>query len=332
MSFLDELLDSIPQIPAAPMLAGRIPDSQENRITWPKMGSLKIDGYRAIYSQGHFFGRSGKPHPAPAVKALAKKIQELGLPDGLDGELVVPGEGFNSGGGFLRRLDYSGPIMFWVFDLMQDGLKAAERYNLLSAISSKFPPEMKLLEQIYLTSLEDMRSFENDALAAGAEGIVLRAPGAYYKHGRGTALDQIMLKIKRYKSAEALVLEAKPRMHNLNEQTKSPLGYAERSSAKDGLVATDILGTLEVIGLNEPYTNIRFSIGSFDGLTDEEKRYYLKNPPVGEIVTYKYFPQGAKDKPRHPVFIGFRAEFDTPPEVVAMKEKLIMKGEGKNEN
>lgn len=310
---LEEYLKSLPTCPGRPMLAGRV---EESRIRWPKLGSLKIDGYRAVYSQGFFFSRSGKLHQAPATRRLGKELQARGLPDGLDGELLIPGESFNSGGGKLRREDYDGPLVFFVFDLMHPGLKAQERFQLLAGLTSRFPSEVKLLDQTWLSDLESMRSFENDALASGAEGICLREPGALYKHGRGTAIDQTLLKIKRFRSAEALVLKALPRMHNLNKQTQSPLGYAERSTAKDGLVETDILGRLEVIGLNGEYKNVRFSIGNFDGLTDEEKRWYLGHPEdiEGHTVTYKYFPEGAKDKPRHPVFIGFRQDFDQGPQ------------------
>lgn len=304
-------LENLPSLSGRPMLAGRI--EKEDKIRFPKLGSLKIDGYRAIYSSGEFFARSGKLHQAPAIRALAKDLQKRGLPDGLDGELTIPGKSFNEAGGLLRREDYSGEIFFQIFDLMQDGLKAQERFQFLAALSSKFPTNVSLLDQVWLKNLEDMRSFENDALASGAEGIVLRDPGALYKHGRGTERDQVMLKIKRFKSAEALILSAEPRMKNLNEQERTPLGYAERSTAKENLVETDILGKLNVIGLNGQFKNKEFSIGNFDGLIDEEKRFYLKNSKeelLGKIITFKYFPEGVLDRPRHPVFIGFRPDFD----------------------
>ena len=266
---LEEKLKSLPQIPGRPMLAGRV--ERDTDLRWPKLGSLKIDGYRAVYSQGEFFARSGKIFNCPAIRALAKELQKRGLPDGLDGELTIPGEGFNEAGGLLRREDYSGPLFYQVFDLMHPGLKAQERFLLLASLADKLPENVKVLDQVWLKNLEEMQSFENDALAAGAEGIVLRDPGALYKHGRGTSKDQVMIKIKRFKSAEALVLGVSPRMHNNNLEEISPLGYTERSSAKEGLEETDILGRLDVIGLNGVWKNVHFSIGNFDGLTDEEK-------------------------------------------------------------
>lgn len=319
MGLLDRLKD-LPQIPGAPMLAGRV--QRDSDIRWPKLGSLKIDGYRAVYAGGEFFARSGKLHQAPAIRALARELQKRGLPDGLDGELTVPGKDFNEAGGLLRREDYDGPLRFQVFELMHPGLNAQERFQFLSALSGKFPENVSLLDQVWLKSLEEMQSFENDALAAGAEGIVLKEPLAKYKHGRGTPKDQIMLKIKRFRSAEALVLGVEPRMHNTNEEERTPLGYAERSTAKDGLVPTDVLGKLHVIGLNGPWKNVRFSIGNFDGLTDEEKRYYLANPPIQEVVTFKYFPEGALDRPRHSVFIGFRPDVDQDSEIENAKQEI----------
>jgi DNA ligase-1 len=47
-------------------------------------------------------------------------------------------------------------------------------------------------------------------------------------------------------------------------------------------------------------------IGS--GLDDKmrEDIWSNKDSYIGKIVKYKYFSQGVKDLPRHPVFIGFR--------------------------
>lgn len=315
-----EKLAAMPSIPGRPMLAGRVQNDKE--IRFPKLGSLKIDGYRAVYAGGEFFARSGKLHQAPAIRTLAKELQKRGFPDGLDGELTIPGKSFNEAGGLLRREDYDGPLLYQVFDVMHPGLNAQERFQFLAALSSQFPENVKLLDQVWLKSLEEMQSFENDALAAGAEGIILKEPLASYKHGRGTPKDQIMLKIKRFRSLEALVLGVEPRMHNTNQEEETPLGYTERSTAKDGLVPTDILGKLHVIGLNGDFKRVRFSIGNFDGLTDEEKRYYLANPPIHQVVTYKYFPEGTLDRPRHPVFIGFRPDVDQDPELLEEKEKL----------
>jgi DNA ligase-1 len=55
-------------------------------------------------------------------------------------------------------------------------------------------------------------------------------------------------------------------------------------------------------------TGVIFSIGS--GFDDALRFTYWLSPPIGQIVKYKYFPSGSKDKPRFPIFLGIRDEGD----------------------
>lgn len=324
-SILDSLLDSPVYSLGNPMLAGRIEEKDFKKLRFPFLGSMKIDGYRGIYQDGVFYSRIGKPHQAAAIKALGKEMKENNLPDGIEGEFIIPGESFNSAGGKLRRRDYSGPLEFHVFDIILPDFSAQDRFTFLKGLQGNFPSRVRLLKQTWLSSLEEMLAFENDCLAFGGEGIVLRAPRALYKHGRGTLNDQIMLKLKRFATAEAEILSVEPRMHNLNEKKENPLGYAERSSNKENLIETGILGKMNVRGINGDFKGIEFSIGNFEGLDDMQKGMYLEEAPIGEIVTYKYFPTGVKDKPRHPVFIGFRPDWDLEREEKERKENGIEK-------
>ena len=198
---------------------------------------------------------------------------------------------------------------FLVYDLLNDGLPFLNRWELYSHLEKV--PGLEYVTQVWLENKTQLLDFENACLSAGFEGVVVRKPSALYKHGRGTLRDQIMLKLKRFATAEARVLELLPRMHNENPQETSPLGYAERSSAKEGLLETNVLGRIKVQGLNGPYQGQVFHIGTFDGLTEDDKIQELRNQTLlGKVITYKYFPTGAKDRPRHPVFICERPYWD----------------------
>ena len=292
-----------------PMLAGALGKGDLARVSWPMLASYKIDGYRCLIWKGKAYARSGKLHPRRDIQAWASKI-----PWNLDGELVIQGQDFNSAGGKLRQAESKAPWTYMVFDLVQDGLGAQERYQFLRQIEKELPPECRLLPQFWIEGEELALKLEADALKQGFEGLVFRNPWARYKHGRGTLRDQIMLKLKRFRTAEARVLSVEPQMHNNNQATESPLGYTERSTAKEGLEETDILGKLNVVGLNEGFEGLEFSIGNFDGLDTEAKRRLLARPPLGQVCTFKYFPQGVKEKPRHPVWISWRPEWDLPKE------------------
>jgi len=51
-----------------------------------------------------------------------------------------------------------------------------------------------------------------------------------------------------------------------------------------------------------------FKVGS--GFTDEQRNEVWVNASkyIGATITFKYFPHGVKDKPRSPIFKGFRVD------------------------
>lgn len=153
----------------------------------------------------------------------------------------------------------------------------------------------------------ELFAFENDCLASGGEGVCLKSPFGKYKHTRGTLKDQTLLKIKRFSTAEAEVISVS-RFFNGNEKEENPLGYAERSTCKENLIPTDILGKMHVRGLNREWKGVEFSIGNFDGLDDSEKRAlgFSANRPDSY---FQIFQEEVK-RPRHPVFLEFRPDWD----------------------
>lgn len=73
-----------------------------------------------------------------------------------------------------------------------------------------------------------------------------------------------------------------------------------------GLVPVDALGALIVRRAD----GVEFKIGS--GFTESQRYTLWQNQEeiLGKMVTYKHFEVGAKDKPRFPIFKGFRDEKD----------------------
>jgi DNA ligase-1 len=66
------------------------------------------------------------------------------------------------------------------------------------------------------------------------------------------------------------------------------------------------MGTLCVRGINGEFKGVEFGIGSgFDQAT-RQSLWDNRQNMLGKVVTYKYFSIGVKDKPRFPVFKGFR--------------------------
>lgn len=158
----------------------------------------------------------------------------------------------------------------------------------------------------------------------GYEGAILRKPGSPYKHGRSTVKEGYLLKLKRFVDGEARVIGVTELMHNGNEATVNELGRTARSHSKAGMVPTGTMGTLIV---RDVKTGVEFEIGTgftaeerasfwpsvirVIGKTNDNRDIFDAGPLTGRLAKYKHFLVGTKDKPRHPVFIGWRDRRDT---------------------
>lgn len=293
-----------------PMLAGTIKDV--SKLQYPILASVKLDGIRATVQGGKLLSRNLKP-----ISNIHVQARFINLPDGLDGELIygdpTDEHAFSNTTSIVMSKDRPvDGVEFYVFDhFSKESVPFINRLHDLRALfaSRKFP-YVNFVEQRRINSEEELLKFETEALEFGHEGLMVRTYAGIYKQGRSSVREGHLLKLKRFTDAEAKVLSVYEEMENQNEATKNLLGHTERSSHKDNMVGKNRLGGFEVIGINGEFKGVEFRIGS--GLTGEEKdalwsgRKYLP----GKIVKYKYFPIGVKDKPRFPIFLGFRDKAD----------------------
>ena len=96
-------------------------------------------------------------------------------------------------------------------------------------------------------------------------------------------------------------------MHNGNEALVNELGRTKRQTLKANMSGKGTLGALIVRDIT---TEVEFSIGSGFDANDRSSLWSQKDGLIGRIVKYKFFPIGIKDKPRHPIFLGFRDKMD----------------------
>lgn len=281
-----------------PMLAAATDGSN---LTFPLLASPKLDGVRAVVIDGVVLSRSLKPIPNQHVQA---KFGRSSL-NGYDGELIVGSataeDVFRQTSSGVMSIEGKPDVTFAVFDntLHKGGFR--ERLGSLR-------PKVKGVEVVahgVIESAEALQNFEEWCLSEGYEGVMLRSLDGEYKHGRSTAKQGWLLKLKRFSDSEAKVLGVSELMHNANEAKRNKLGHLERSHEQSGMVGKGTLGALHV---QDVKTKVKFDIGTgFDAVT---RQALWDEPPIGKLVKYKFFPGGVKDKPRFPVFIGFRDEKD----------------------
>lgn len=292
-----------------PLLAAPIDDeSQLKLLHYPLIGSPKIDGVRVLIH----------PDLGPVTRSL-KPVrnhyiwERLNQPSlhWLDGEVCV---GANSGEGVFARSisgiqSYEGEPLFTyhVFDSFLEPRKPyKDRLANVSLRAAEFPQPnaVSALEFEWLDNVDAVIRYEKECLEQGFEGIMLRHPMGIYKYNRSTFNQEILLKLKRFKDDEATIVGFEELYHNQNEQVEDERGYADRSSHKAGMVPGGTLGA--IIVSHQKFGE--FSIGSgFDSSLRMEiwsRRDYYR----GKRITFKYQEVGVVDKPRFPIFKGFRPQ------------------------
>lgn len=300
-----------------PMLAASFENPQEYEaelvfLNYPVLCSPKIDGIRLMKPPGSpAVSRTWKPLPN---QRLQEFITLEPMFDHLDGEVVVgsdptiPGI-FNLTQSAVMTRDDSQPFSLWFFDKWEDPNKAfasrtSEARELIEELRRRGVLNTNYVEHQIANNPQEVLKLEADALDAGFEGLMIRAPNAPYKFGRSTLKQQGLIKVKRYTDAEATVVGFEELERNTNEQTRNAFGLAKRSSHKAGKVLAGTLGKLILEG--DPWG--QFACGS--GLDTEMRDRIWQNQEkyLGKIVTFKFQAHGTQNKPRTPIFKGFREE------------------------
>lgn len=294
-----------------PMLAV---DHDPAKLRFPLLASPKLDGLRCAIQGGVPLSRTLKRIPSLHVQ------KQLGnnLFDGFDGELIVGDPTapnvFSNTTSHVMAHDKIFNYTYYVFDLHDKVYEYNVRRELLrvqvdaaQSIIGTYMPDIRVLQQTWVRDLADVAEYESEQVELGYEGIILRDPQGRYKYGRSTVNEGLLLKVKRFEDSEAVIIGFVEQMQNTNDKVTNELGRGKRSSHKEGMVGKDTLGALHVRDLK---TGMEFYIGT--GFNDELRLRIWRNQGhyLGKICTYKFFPVGVKDLPRHPVFKGFRHKDD----------------------
>ena len=270
--------------------------------------SEKLDGIRCIVFGGVAYSRSLKRIPNLSIQAYVQHHAEA--MEGMDGELIVGDKNapdvFNQSTSGVMRIEGEPDFTFWVFDRWHPTQTWIERFTRLVNYT-RFPARVKVLEHLTVESETQIDEFEATMLAQGAEGIMLRDSDATYKCGRSSTKNPELQKVKRFTDLEFEIIGWEPKYTNTNAAKTNELGRTERSTAKEGMVALDTMGSL-ILCTSKGDT---FSCGS--GMTDaiREDLWERRETLMGQLAKVKYFDVGnGYNVPRFPVLVGIRHKDD----------------------
>lgn len=287
-----------------PMLAGTLEDTGD--LKFPVYCTPKLDGIRCLIVGGKALSRKFKPIPNHHIRTTLETV----LPDGFDGEVMIPGADFNTVQSKVMTMAGKPDFTYHVFDYVKDGLDKPylERVQDMASWTYVNFGDASFLRPVMPKKVEGIGEFfilEKRWIEAGFEGIMIRSAEGPYKCGRSTVREGHLLKFKRFVDAEAIITGFVEQMENTNDAEKDAFGRTKRSSAKDGMVPKGTLGAVVV-----DFNGDSLTIGS--GFNDEQRSHIWRNKKkyLGKTVNFKYQEAGKKDLPRFPIFRGFRPEFD----------------------
>lgn len=303
-----------------PMLATNVEDF--SKLKFPKLLSPKLDGIRGTMHDGIVRSRSLKDIPNIFVQEKFK-----GLPDGLDGEFIVGqpssheiGQPYKRSHSVVMSDDKPADDVRWfLFDVQHTVSPTYKaRYTELLNMygdggSFENDGRVVVVPHTLVRDLDELLYFEKMYLEKGFEGIMLNDPDGFYKHGRSSEREGTLLKVKRFVDAECVVLDCECEYENTNEAVTNELGRTHRSSHQDGKVPKDTLGVLHCRSINGRFDTVQHdvAVSPMDHATRKAVwEDYKAGKVVGRILTYKYFEPGSDERPRHPLFKGWRDKRD----------------------
>jgi len=292
-----------------PMLAGKAP-ADLTQLRYPVLASPKLDGIRCTIIDGVATARSLKPIPNNYVREMLQ-----GIPNGVDGELMVKG-GFNACQSLFMSHDKVEPnFWFFAFDWVRSQTPEQSPFQnrlawLICWSENNGHNNLHVVEHVLISNADDLAVYEAQCLAEGFEGVMVRDPQGPYKFGRSTTREGFLLKIKQFADEEMVVTGLVEMMHNVNALETNELGLAKRSTSKEGMRPAGVMGVL--VGQTEDGATVELGTG----FTAEERQvmWHLRETLIGKLVKFKHLPDpGGRQpgqRPRHPVYLGFRDPID----------------------
>ena len=271
---------------------------------YPIMATIKKDGIRALRMEDIYLAsRTLKWIPNAELCARA-----LSLPIGYDTELWSPEMDYNDIQSIVMTEDANAEkIEFHVLDNFSDDRIYALRFDkcFWEIRAGRFR-NARIENAKMCYTPEELFDFEALCIEQHGEGICFRTPDSPYKHGRSTLREQYLVKHCRFVYEEAEIIGFEEQMFNSNKIRRNAVGKMDRSKAISGMIPKGTLGAFLV----RNKAGMEFKVGNGDKLTGAYRQFVWNQPAffLGQQIVVKSKAHGVKNKPRSPVFWGFRNE------------------------
>src|ERR1700686_2661693 len=132
-------------------------------IKFPVLATPKLDGIRCLIQNGQAVSRNFKPIQNTHIRTELSK----GLPDGLDGELILEGKEFNEVSSAVMSEDGTPDFRYYVFDYVSGELDQTYTNRMAALDKLKLPSYcVKLLPKVIL-NLPTLLAYETKCVKEG---------------------------------------------------------------------------------------------------------------------------------------------------------------------
>lgn len=306
-----------------------------DEIKYPKYASYKLDGIRCVFHpELGMVSRSLKPIQNKQLQEKFKDLIELSKTNNMiyDGEMyhhdltfqqitaLVMTQNFMDAKTCKKlnkevstlcnfyttenSVGFNNPLQFHCFECYYyDDDNFTQRLIMLDSMEKM--DNLVIVKQTIVNSKQEILDLFKTALDDGYEGLILRDPKSPYKFGRSTLKEEYCLKVKPFETFDAAIIEVQQSTEvdpNAEKKTNE-LGRSVTSRKKDDRILIEKASAF-MVKYNEETVKVSLA------MTDEEKEEVWQNKEsyIGRMIEYKGMQIGAKNVPRHPVFVRFRED------------------------
>lgn len=235
--------------------------------------SEKLDGVRGYWDGRRLLSKNGRPFFVPS--AFTVNFPSFAI----EGEIWGGRNTFEKTVGIVKRQTaHDGwlELKFAIFDVPKATGGFEERLNQAAQWFARHPSEYAFVIQHRPVTDHTHLSYELKKIEAlGGEGIILRRRGSLYQTGRSRDI----LKVKSYSDMDAVVIDH--------------LAGKGRNQGRMGALLVKL-----------PDSGLKFKIGT--GFSDEVR---ANPPPIGSLITFKYYGFYQSGIPKFPSFVRSREKF-----------------------
>lgn len=265
------LLTAVEQSRSAPPMLPLTYSANTNVEGW--LMSEKLDGVRGYWDGRRLYSKNGRLFSPPPE--FTRQLP----PFELEGEIWGGRGTYEKTVSIVsKQQPHSGwlQLTYAIFDVPQASGSFMERLEKAGRWFTDHPSAFAyVIPQTRVQNREHLLETLARIETAGGEGLIVRNPAAGYRPGRSAEI----LKVKSHQDTEARVV--------------SHLPGKGRNGGR--------LGALLV----EEGNGLRFKIGS--GFSDSERE---NPPPIGSLITFKYYGRYASGIPKFPSFLRLRRDRD----------------------